>query len=173
MNVGMLAVSQTKQNVPPRTTRTTRTTLTTRTTATSYHISSRQFTTPPKPWSTSSYHPVDPTFQPLANPIPACYVPQCYDQSKQTIVSFTNEPDSMRTKLGAAATAGFFCAFMSLPFGELRINMLSFTYLRYPTAYTPTPHTPTTKHHPTHQLTPDTCHIHHRHDQISPTVHET
>ena len=47
----------------------------------------------------------------------------CYDQAKQTITSITNQPDSLATKLGSAAAAGFCCAALSLPFDMIKSKL--------------------------------------------------
>ena len=47
----------------------------------------------------------------------------CYDQAKQTITSITKQPDSYTTKLGSAATAGFCCAILSLPFDMIKSRL--------------------------------------------------
>ena len=53
----------------------------------------------------------------------------CYDQAKQTIQLITKDPDptipSLQTKLGSAATAGFCCAFLSLPFDMIKSRLMN------------------------------------------------
>ncbi|CAK9041419.1 Putative mitochondrial 2-oxoglutarate/malate carrier protein (OGCP) (Mitochondrial carrier 33) [Durusdinium trenchii] len=47
----------------------------------------------------------------------------CYDEAKQVIVSFTKDPDSLETRLGSSAVAGFCCAFLSLPFDMIKSRL--------------------------------------------------
>ena len=53
----------------------------------------------------------------------------CYDQAKQMIQQITKDPDptvpSLQTKLGSAATAGFCCAFLSLPFDMIKSRLMN------------------------------------------------
>ena len=47
----------------------------------------------------------------------------CYDQAKEVVAELTNSKDSMQTRLGASAIAGFCCAVFSLPFDMLKSKL--------------------------------------------------
>jgi solute carrier family 25 oxoglutarate transporter 11 len=53
----------------------------------------------------------------------------CYDQSKEVVMKLTGDSDPknprLSTKLGAAAVAGFCCAFLSLPFDLVKSRLMS------------------------------------------------
>ncbi|GBG27743.1 Mitochondrial dicarboxylate/tricarboxylate transporter DTC [Hondaea fermentalgiana] len=48
-----------------------------------------------------------------------------YDEAKSAIVQVTKDPDALSTRLGAAAVAGFSCAFLSLPFDLIKSRLQS------------------------------------------------